>query len=292
MTADQFWSGWWWPALTAALGFVYTWLLFRQWLQRRKMHQLMWTIGFLFYAVAALMEAWSEYVGSWNPTTYRIYIVLAATMVGFLGNGTCYLIFKRRIWGDIYLAVNLIGMTIFLWGTFNVELVMEKLVAGIVVGGQALGAGGTFPRIMSLPFNVIGTIFLIGGSAWSIIKFLPKKEYRYRVWANVLIIIGTLVIAGAGSMARAGMTRGLYVAEMVASAILLAGFLMAGTLDKGAKAAVAAGREKRAMESTVAGGTAPMVREAVAAPGADELHEGDPAFCERELTARDPDETA
>jgi hypothetical protein len=280
MTADQFWSGWWWPALTAALGFVYTWLLFRQWLQRRKMHQLMWTIGFLFYAVAALMEAWSEYVGSWNPTTYRIYIVLAATMVGFLGNGTCYLIFKKRIWGDIYLAFNLTGMAIFLWGTFNVDLVMDKLVAGIVVGGQALGAGGTFPRIMSLPFNVIGTLFLVGGSAWSIIKFLPKKEYRYRVWANVLIIIGTLVIAGAGSMARAGMTRGLYVAEMIASAILLAGFLMAGTLDKGAKAAVAASREQRAKDANAANAGAVNV---TALPE-DDSHEGDVAFCERDLT--------
>jgi low affinity Fe/Cu permease len=99
---------------------------------------------------------------------------------------------------------------------------------------------------MSLPFNIIGSLFLIGGSAWSIIKFLPKKEYRYRVWANVLIIVGTLVIAGAGSMARAGMTKGLYIAEMIASAILLAGFLMAGTLDKGSKAAVAASREQRA----------------------------------------------
>jgi hypothetical protein len=276
--SDQFWSGWWWPALTAALGFVYTWLLLRQWLQRRKMHQLMWTIGFLFYAVAALMEAWSEYVGQWSPTTYRIYIVLAATMVGFLGNGTCYLVFKRRMWGDIYLAFNLIGMSIFLWGTFNVQLVMEKLVAGIVVGGQALGAGGTFPRVMSLPFNIIGSLFLIGGSAWSIIKFLPKKEYRYRVWANVLIIIGTLVIAGAGSMARAGVTQGLYVAEMIASAILLAGFLMAGTLDKGAKAAVAASREQRAS----AAGAQPASVASATVGGAE--HEVDPAFCERELT--------
>jgi hypothetical protein len=277
--STAFWSGWWWPALTAALGFVYTWLLLRQWLQRRKMHQLMWTIGFLFYAVAALMEAWSEYVGHWNPTTYRIYIVLAATMVGFLGNGTCYLIFKKRIWGDIYLAFNLIGMAIFLWGTFNVELVMDKLVAGIVVGGQALGAGGTFPRYMSLPFNIIGSLFLIGGSAWSIIKFLPKKEYRYRVWANVLIIIGTLVIAGAGSMARAGVTQGLYVAEMIASAILLAGFLLAGTLDKGAKAAVAASRDQRA--ATAANASAPA-SEVTMAVEADE-HENDVAFSEREL---------
>ena len=117
---------------------------------------------------------------------------------------------------------------------------MEALRPGIVVGGKALGASGTFPRLMSLPFNIPGSLLLLGGSAWSIIKFWSKPAYRYRVWANVLIIIGTLVIAAAGSLARLGGTGGLYAGEMVASAILLAGFLMAGTLDKGAKAARAA----------------------------------------------------
>jgi hypothetical protein len=236
----EFWSGWWWPAATAALGFVYTALLVRQWVQRRKMHQLMWGIGFLFYSVAAVMEAWSQSVGHWDAGVYRIYIVLAATLVGFLGNGTCYLIFKKRIWGDIYLALNVIGLAVFLWGTETAHLVTDKLSqAGIVVGGQALGASGTFPRVMSLPFNIVGSLFLLGGSAWSIIKFWPKEEYRYRVWANGLIIIGTLIIAGAGSMARLGSTGLLYVGEMVASAILLAGFLMAGTLERGARAVMA-----------------------------------------------------
>src|SRR5512139_2473994 len=128
MTADQFWSGWWWPALTAALGFVYTWLLLRQWLKRRKMHQLMWTIGFLFYAVAALMEAWSEYVGHWDPTVYRIYIVLAATLVGFLANWTVFLIFTKPVCCDIYLVLNIVGMAIFLWSSFNSELLINQLI--------------------------------------------------------------------------------------------------------------------------------------------------------------------
>jgi hypothetical protein len=98
---------------------------------------------------------------------------------------------------------------------------------------------------MSLPFNIPGSLLLLGGSAWSILKFWGKPEFRYRSWANVLIIVGTLVIAGAGGMARAGRTEGLYAGEMVASAILLAGFLMAGTLEKGARAAIEAGRAKR-----------------------------------------------
>jgi hypothetical protein len=235
MDWQAFWAHWFWPLATAILGFVYVGLLLAQYVKRRKMHQLMWAIGFLFYAIAACMEFWSELTGHWDPTVYRVYIVLAASLVGFLGNGTLYLVAKKRIWGDIYLAFNVVMLCVFLFGTFSADLLMDKLVPGIVVGGQALGPSGSFPRIMSLVFNIPGTILLIGGSLLSIVKFWPKKEYRYRVWANVLIIIGTLMIAGAGSMARLGASGGLYAGEMIASAVLLAGFLMAGTLEKGAQ---------------------------------------------------------
>ncbi len=239
MGSSAVWSHWAWPLATAVLGFVYVGLLVAQYVQRRKMHQLMWAIGFLFYAVAAVMEFWSEKTLSWDPTVYRFYIVLAASLVGFLGNGTLYLVAKKRIWGDIYLGFNLVCLSIFLYGTLTAHLLTDKLVAGIVVGGQALGASGTFPRIMSLPFNIPGSLILLGGSVLSIVKFWPKKAYRYRVWANVLIIIGTLMIAGAGSMARLGASGGLYAGEMLASAVLLWGFLMASTLEKGAQAAKA-----------------------------------------------------
>jgi len=237
------WSHWGWPLATALLGFVYVGLLVKQYVDRRKMHQLMWAIGFLFYAVAAVMEFWSEYTLAWNPTVYRIYIVLAASLVGFLGNGTLYLITKKRIWGDAYLAFNVLAIAVFLYGTFNAQLTGE-LVAGITVGGKALGASMSFPRVMSFAFNIPGSLLLLGGSAWSVAKFWGKKAYRYRAWGNVLIFIGTLLIAGAGSMARAGTTVGLYPGEMVASAVLLWGFLVAGTLDKGAKAARAAHRSE------------------------------------------------
>ncbi|MDO8915507.1 MAG: hypothetical protein Q7W16_05440 [Coriobacteriia bacterium] len=236
MDASAVWSHWAWPLATAVLGFVYVGLLVVQYAKRRKMHQLMWAVGFLFYAIAAVMEFWSELTVHWDPTLYRFYIVLAASLVGFLGNGTLYLVSKKRLWGDIYLGFNLVCLAIFLYGTLTADLLMDKLVPGIVVGGQALGASGTFPRLMSLPFNIPGTLLLIGGSVYSIIKFWPKKAFRYRVWANVLIIIGTLMIAGAGTMARLGASGGLYAGEMAASAILLWGFVMASTLEKGAKA--------------------------------------------------------
>ncbi len=230
---QAFWSSWYWPLATAVLGFVYAGLVFRQWLGRRKPHQLAWTVGLLMYAVAAAMEFYSELANSWNPLVYRLYIVLAASMVGFLGLGTLYLMAKKRIWGHLYLAFDLVAIAVFLYGVFTTPLLMDQLVAGITVGGKALGAATSFPRIMSLFFNIPGTIFLFGGALLSIYRFSRKTEYAYRMWANVIIATGTIIIAGAGSMARTGQTIGLYPAEMIASALLLWGFLKAGTLQKG-----------------------------------------------------------
>lgn len=243
--SESFWSHWGWPAATAVLGLVFAGLVLKQWLDRRKPHQLAWVVGLTFYGVSAAMEAYSEWAGRWDPTVYRIYIVLAASLVGFLGLGTLYLVAKKRVWGHVYLAWNLVCLAVFLYGTFTTELVMDKLVPGITVGGQALGASFSFPRVMSFPFNIPGTLFLFGGALLSIWRFAAKREYAYRVWANVLIALGTVVIAAVGGRARAGVTVGLYPAEMVASALLLAGFLTAGTLEKGARAIKAKRAEER-----------------------------------------------
>ena len=233
IASAAFWSNWGWAAATAVLGFFFFALVLRQYLLRRRMHQLAWAIGLFLYAAAAAMEAWSESSGEWRPFVYRIYIVIAASLVGFLGLGTLYLVARKRKWGDYYFIFLVACMVIFFIGTFTTTLDMTKLVPGITVGGQALGESLSFPRFMSPPINITGTILLFGGALWSIIRFVRKREFGYRVWANVLIAAGAAVLAALGSRARLGTTAGLYPAEMVAAALMLAGFLLAGTLDKG-----------------------------------------------------------
>jgi hypothetical protein len=235
IASAAFWSHWGWAAATAVLGFVFFGLVFWQYLQRRRMHQLAWAIGLFLYALAAAMEAYSESSGTWHPFVYRVYIVIAASLVGFLGLGTLYLVARRRTWGDYYFVFLVACMVVFFIGTFTTTLDMAKLVPGITVGGQALGGSLTFPRFMSLPINITGTILLFGGAVWSVIRFIGKREFAYRVWANVLIAAGAALLAALGSRARLGETAGLYPAEMVAAALMLAGFLVAGTLDKGTR---------------------------------------------------------
>jgi hypothetical protein len=233
IASAAFWSNWGWAAATAVLGFIFFGLVFWQYLQRRRMHQLAWAIGLFLYALAAAMEAYSESSGTWHPFIYRIYIVIAASLVGFLGLGTLYLVARKRRWGDYYFMFLVACMVVFFIGTFTTTLDMAKLVPGITVGGQALGESLSFPRFMSLPINITGTLLLFGGALWSIVRFIGKREYAYRVWANVLIAAGAALLAALGSRARLGDTTGLYPAEMVAAALMLAGFLVAGTLDRG-----------------------------------------------------------
>jgi len=235
VTHEAFWSHWSWPLATALLALAFALLVLRQWRLRRRAHQLAWTAGLLFFSVAAFLESWSESTGSWNPVVYRVYIVLAASLVGFLGLGTLYLLTRNRIWGHSYLVFNVVCLAVFAWGAARTDLVLEKLVPGITVGGQALGPGGTFPRVMSLFFNIPGTILLLGGAVLSAWRFSRKAEFAYRMWANVLIALGTLVIAFVGARARLGETAGLYPAEMAASALLFWGFLLAGTLDRASR---------------------------------------------------------
>ncbi len=245
MSATEFWSHWGWPFATAILGYYFAYLVFKQYILRKQLHQLAWFIGLFFYAVAATMEAYSEFTQDWIPFVYRIYIVLASALVGFLGLGSLYLILRRKTWGHIYLIFNILLFIVFISGTMTTELVTEKLVAGITVGGAALGATFSYPRVLGFFFNIPGSLFLFGAAIYSAFKFSRKQEYAYRFWANVLIAAGTLVIATAGGMARAGRTVGLYPAEMVGAALLLWGFLKAATLRKGAEAI-----RKRRREST------------------------------------------
>lgn len=253
--SDAFWSHWIWPLVTAILGFVFTALLVAQYLKRRKPHQLAWAVGFLLYTIPAVMESYSEYARYWDPTMYRFYYVMAAILVSFLGLGTVYLVFKRRLWGHIFLAYILVVLAVFLYRAMTADLITANLVPGITVGGTAMPQS---VRVFSFLNTVPGTLSLLLGSIYSIVRFLPNKAYRYRVWANVLIITGTMIIATAGSMARTGRSVGLYPAEMLGAAFLLWGFLKAGTLKKGAREAVEARREKPVPENALSEPEEPM----------------------------------
>ena len=70
--------------------------LFDQWWERRGGFQLIWTLGMLFYGIAAGAEALAG-AGGWTEPLYRVwYLTGAIWTAGWLGLGTAYLLGRTR----------------------------------------------------------------------------------------------------------------------------------------------------------------------------------------------------
>jgi len=228
-------SSWLLPFATGVLVAVFTVLLAMQWRSRRKAHQLWWTIGFAMYSAAAFLEAAMQLSGGWNPVMFRLYALASASLVAVLAMGSLALVARSTKWVRGYLIYNLVCFGIFAFGVFTTPLIAAELANPKLSSYAALGGSAmTYPRVMSLFLTIPATFVLLGAAVVSILRFLRKKEFAYRMWANVLIAAATLVIASGGGMAKAGNTTLFYLAEMLAAILFFAGFLLAGTLKQGA----------------------------------------------------------
>ncbi|MHA1911934.1 MAG: hypothetical protein ACTSYA_09580 [Candidatus Kariarchaeaceae archaeon] len=111
------------PVITTTISFFFFMSVFEQYLRKRKIHQLMWSIGMFLFFVTAGAEALSYFIGEWEPTIYRLYYVLAAYQVTFMGIGVLYLLAGREvingsnlhkpliIFGSVWLFFGLIFLT-------------------------------------------------------------------------------------------------------------------------------------------------------------------------------------
>jgi len=75
------------PLVTAAVSVALTGLLARQFLERRKRHQLVWTVSLALLGLAAVLAFLgnADVVG-WNAALYRLYLPLTALPVGLIGS--------------------------------------------------------------------------------------------------------------------------------------------------------------------------------------------------------------
>ena len=92
------------PLMTTLISAVFTVLLLWQYAQRKRRHQLIWTVALAFYSLTAFMEylANPDILGP-NLSLIKFYYSGTGPMVGLLGAGVLYLLASRR-WSDIYLA--------------------------------------------------------------------------------------------------------------------------------------------------------------------------------------------
>ncbi|MDP1808779.1 MAG: hypothetical protein Q8L35_04500 [Actinomycetota bacterium] len=78
------------PLLATIVSLVFSVQVFRQYLQKQRPHQLVWSAALLMFGIGALAETLAT-IGSWNTLLVKIYYLFGGTLVvGYLGLGTLY----------------------------------------------------------------------------------------------------------------------------------------------------------------------------------------------------------
>ena len=179
------------PLITTIVALTFTILLLWQFLNRKKIHQVIWAIAMALFAVAALMEFLANPdISGASGTLIKIYYASAAPLVGLLGSGVLYLLVPRKI-AHIYLGIVIMLALALLVGVLSTHLsevtISEAFQLSLPEGFR--GAVRLFPfltaRLPSILLNITGGILLIGGALFSFITDM-RKTY------NIPLMMGGL----------------------------------------------------------------------------------------------------
>jgi len=216
------------PVAAALLAALFATLLLRSFRSRPAGQKALWAAGFAFFAVATTCEAIAQRAG-WSPALFRSYYLAGGVLtVGYLGAGSAWLLLSRR------------GRDLLLGGLAVATLAAVIAVALASVDAHLLavtpsgrppenGALGGQAFLWAVAFNSLGTLTLVGGSLYSIVR-------RRRVSANVWIASGAVVVALATGMSRAGDYSLVYLGQLVGIALMFSGFTFAGRKPQSAAA--------------------------------------------------------
>ena len=181
------------PLITSIVSLIFAVLVLDQYFARRKAYQLLWSIGLFMYSLSTFTEFWWNVVGHVD-FLYRIWYLVGAILVaGYLGQGTLYLLMRRRP-ANIIMAV-LGAFTIYAAARiFSAHLDISNLTKLTGVGVLPIDIRAIVTPIV----NAFGTLALVGGAIYSAFIFWRKRILPHRVVANILIAAGALLPAAGG----------------------------------------------------------------------------------------------
>jgi len=218
------------PFLSCVVSFVFATVIFRRYAKRSGPHLLLWGIGMVFYGIGGFCEAYNAAFG-WNPLIFRLWYLFGAMLVAaWLGQGTVYLLVRRR-WADILMLILGLASLYGAFRVFSAQLDPSQMTTGLHTGsemsGHAIVSGGV--RTLTPFFNLYGTLTLVGGAVYSAWIFWRKRILLHRTIGNVLIAVGALLPAFGGAFSRFGIGGALYLSELLGAILIFLGFMRAIT---------------------------------------------------------------
>ncbi|GAB4540015.1 MAG: hypothetical protein Kow0063_29390 [Anaerolineae bacterium] len=218
------------PLLASITSFVFAFFVLKRFLARRRAHLLLWGIGMVFYGIGGFCEAYYGALG-WNPLVFRLWYLFGAILVAaWLGQGTVYLLARRR-WANALMLVLGLASLYGALRVFTAELNPSLMTSGLHTGSELSGHAIVTPGVRTLTpfFNLYGTVTLVGGALYSAWLFWRKRVLLHRTIGNILIAAGATLPAFGGAFSRFGIPGALYWGELLGAILLFIGFLRATT---------------------------------------------------------------
>ena len=191
-----------------------------------------WTAGLAIFAAAAGCQAVGEHFGFSAPIFRAFYLLGGVLGVIWLSMGTLFLLAPRRLAGRATAILGIVTVVLAVDAAI-VPVDTSRLDTAAGVLGDAI-AHGSLLQLGAVILNILGTLILVGGSAWSAYRLIRDHGGLDRVVCNVLLTAGAFVIAAGFSAAKlaGGSLDTLGVYEAVGIAVMFAGFLSLGRVRR------------------------------------------------------------
>lgn len=247
------------PFITSVIILVFVVKVFQRYFATRKAHFLFWGIGLAMFGVGSFAEAYLSF--SWNRWVFfGWYLFGAALTAAWIGHGTLILLVRKR-WVHLATALLMVGSLVAAFFLFQAMPILDEAAFTTqrpiseqygtkqLKEGQTLTEGqqtevityrgeqvtvvrgllplGSQVRLTTPFFNIYGLLTLVGGAIWSAYLFWRKEVLLNRVWGNVLIAGGALLISFASTLTRLGYGQYLYLGELLAAILMFWGFEVA-----------------------------------------------------------------
>lgn len=199
---------------------------FERWLDRRRAHDLMWSVSLVFFCVASA-ALWLGVAKGWDVATFRVFFLFGAIVnVPWLAIGSIYLLAgprHGRRWAMVTAALSCFAAGV---------MVVAPTKRAVPLVGLPKGSAifGVLPRVLAAVASGAGALVVVTGAVWSAVMLTRRRSRPASRLAvgNVLIALGTLVLGASGTVAgRIGEVRAFALTLVIGITVLFSGFLVA-----------------------------------------------------------------
>ncbi len=226
------------PIFSTIVTFIFAGAVLYRYTRRRGTYLLIWGFGLILYGLGTLSEVLLHI--SYSEFALKLWYLTGAMLTAaWLGQGTVHLLVRRRGVAPtltvILAAVSVLAVVlVFAAPTTAAAAAYDPTVPVSAQYKDILVRSGLITALTIL-LNIYGTITLVGGALYSAYLFWRKRVLFDRMVGNLLIAVGALMPAMAGSFVKAGLTDWLYLSELLGACLMFLGFLRA-TASKPAEA--------------------------------------------------------